>query len=322
MPKVSVIIPVYNVEKYIEKCARSLFEQTLDDIEYIYINDCSSDNSMRILKEIISEYPDRLSQVTIINHDKNTGQSGARRDGMRIAKGDYIIHCDADDWVDREMYEEMYNAAIASNADTVVCDMVLEFKGRRVYMGYNSILDDHSLMYDCTAPISVEYCSMCNRMVSSKIYKKHPIYPYEKVNMWDDVGLAIRIRYYSECNIVINKAFYHYNKQNETSTTRRPILGRVKEQIECAKQLETFFKKEGEERKYRYFISYIKLMSKMDLMELDMELWTNTFPEAREHLYVLKNQINFRKIVKCYLFAYLYSISSVLWKIKNRLSLK
>ena len=87
MPKVSVIVPVYKVEKYIEKCVRSLFGQTLDDIEYIFVNDCTPDASMEVLQNVLEEYPARKSQVKIFNHTINTGQSGARRDGMRMATG-------------------------------------------------------------------------------------------------------------------------------------------------------------------------------------------------------------------------------------------
>ena len=107
MPKVSVIIPVYNAGKYIERCVRSLFEQTLDDIEYIFVDDCSPDDSMDVLQKVLSEYPQRKENVTLIRHKANTGQSGARKSGMHVAKGEYIIHCDADDWVDLDMYERM-----------------------------------------------------------------------------------------------------------------------------------------------------------------------------------------------------------------------
>ena len=108
MPKVSVIIPVYNVEKYIEKCARSLFEQTLDDIEYIFIDDCSPDNSMLVLSKVLKSYPKREAQVRIIRNPENKGVAYSRTIGMKAATGEYMIHCDPDDWVDKELYQNMY----------------------------------------------------------------------------------------------------------------------------------------------------------------------------------------------------------------------
>lgn len=107
MPKVSIIIPVYGVEKYIERSARSLFEQTLDDIEYLFIDDCTPDKSVEILKRVLEEYPHRKSQVVIHRMEQNSGQAKVREWGMRNATGEYVIHCDSDDWVDMHMYEEI-----------------------------------------------------------------------------------------------------------------------------------------------------------------------------------------------------------------------
>lgn len=122
MPKVSVIVPVYRVEKYIEKCARSLFDQTLDDIEFLFIDDCTPDRSIDILKSVLEEYPNRKSQVIIHRMEQNSGQSAVRKWGMQNAVGDYVIHCDSDDWVDRTMYEKLYNKAIIDNCDIVYCE--------------------------------------------------------------------------------------------------------------------------------------------------------------------------------------------------------
>lgn len=243
MPKVSVIVPVYKVEKYIERCVRSLFGQTLDDIEYIFVNDCTPDASMEVLQNVLEEYPARKSQVKILNHTVNTGQSGARRDGMRMATGDFIIHCDADDWVELNMYEKMYRKAVDDGADAVCCDMVMEEKDSQKHLIYNNLFSDHKLMYACIAPISVVYCSMCNRLISRMIYDQYSIEPFPGVNMWDDVGLSIRFRYYIRKSVVINESLYHYNRQNDNSTTRRPVLSRIQEQIECAKKLELFLQR-------------------------------------------------------------------------------
>ena len=103
MPKVSVIVPVYGVERYMERCARSLFEQTLDDIEFIFVDDCSPDRSLDILNEVLEEYVDRQLQTQIVRLDQNGGLPNARKVGLRLATGNYIIHCDSDVWVERDM---------------------------------------------------------------------------------------------------------------------------------------------------------------------------------------------------------------------------
>ena len=93
-PFVSVIVPIYGVEKYIERCARSLLEQTIENIEYIFVNDCTKDNSIAILESVIKEYPHREHQVRIIHHGTNKGLPQARKTGLLNAHGEYIAHCD------------------------------------------------------------------------------------------------------------------------------------------------------------------------------------------------------------------------------------
>lgn len=115
MTKVSIIIPVYNVEKYIERCLKSLSEQTLEDIEIICIDDKSTDNSLSVLKDFAS----RDERIKIIELDKNVGVGAARNEGLKIAQGTYLGFVDPDDAVELEFYEKLYNKGIETNADIV-----------------------------------------------------------------------------------------------------------------------------------------------------------------------------------------------------------
>lgn len=119
MPKVSVIIPVYCVERYIDRCARSLFAQTLNDIEFIFVDDCSTDCSIEILQSVIQEY--QPTNVRIIHHSENKGASQARMTGIIAATGDYIANCDSDDWLEPEYCETLYKTALNYNADMAIC---------------------------------------------------------------------------------------------------------------------------------------------------------------------------------------------------------
>lgn len=117
MPKVSVIVPVYNVEKYIDRCLDSLVNQTLEDIEIIVVNDGSKDSS----KEKILEYASKYNKIKYLEKE-NGGLSDARNYGLPYATGDYIAFLDSDDFVDYTLYEKMYNKAIEEEADYVECD--------------------------------------------------------------------------------------------------------------------------------------------------------------------------------------------------------
>lgn len=118
--KVSIIVPVWNVEKYLEQCLDSLVNQTLKEIEIIIVNDGSPDNSQAIIDSYVKKYP-KLVRSFI---KENGGQGSARNFGLSKAKGNYISFVDSDDWLDLNALEEMYNVAIANDSDVVICDMI------------------------------------------------------------------------------------------------------------------------------------------------------------------------------------------------------
>lgn len=115
MPKVSVIIPVYNVEKYLRQCLDSVVNQTLTDIEIICVDDCSTDNSLSILKE----YAEKDSRIKIIEQKENQGQGVARNDALKVATGEYVGFVDSDDWIELNAFQTLYDYAKANDAQVV-----------------------------------------------------------------------------------------------------------------------------------------------------------------------------------------------------------
>lgn len=135
MPKVSVIIPVYNVEKYIKECLNSIVNQTFKDIEIICVDDGSTDDSLSIL----NEYAKKDSRITVLTQ-KNQGAAVARNRGIEIAKGEYLSILDSDDFFDVKMLEKMYNKAIDTDADIVICEANrIEEKSKNVYILQNAL---------------------------------------------------------------------------------------------------------------------------------------------------------------------------------------
>ena len=113
MPKISIIVPVYNVEKYVDRCLRSLVTQTLQDIEIIIVNDGTQDKSEEIIEKYVRENQNKIKYY----EKSNGGLSSARNYGLEYATGEYIAFLDSDDYVETNMYEEMYNLAKKENAD-------------------------------------------------------------------------------------------------------------------------------------------------------------------------------------------------------------
>lgn len=243
MPKVTVIIPIYGVEKYIERCARSLFEQTLDDMEFIFVNDCTQDGSIEILKNIIPLYPSRLHQITIINHYVNKGLPIARHSGIQVAKGEYIAHCDSDDWVLPETYEKLYELAKTKNADIVVCDY---FKSdgsqssREKGFKENIQLSLLSQMLTKQVPATV-----WNKMVRRCVYQKNNI-KYPTNNMGEDIALMTQLLLCSNSVEYLNLPLYNYfinatSLSNNNNDTPESTYKKFKQAISNQKIVENAF---------------------------------------------------------------------------------
>ena len=131
--RVTICSPIYGVEKYIERCAVSLFEQTYSDIDYVFVNDCTKDKSIEVLNRVIERYPERKKNVRIINHEKNRGLSAARNTGVDNAKTDFLIWVDSDDYVEPKMVELLVKKQLNSNADIVCGGVQSMFEDDAVY---------------------------------------------------------------------------------------------------------------------------------------------------------------------------------------------
>lgn len=215
---ISIVIPVYNSSRYIEKCIRSVFNQTYQDLEIIIVDDCGKDGSIDIIKRVLIEYPEVATKVKFIYHEFNQGCAAARRDGMKEATGEYILQVDSDDFVDTTMVEKMVAKAQAEDADMVVCNYYNTNNNRRTLVEIKRPSDN------------VEFASMVfqgyihagawNKMMRRSILQEHEIYPEAGINMGDDMTVLIQALYYVEKIGYIDDALYFYNCSNDESLSR------------------------------------------------------------------------------------------------------
>jgi Glycosyltransferases, probably involved in cell wall biogenesis len=284
MPKISVIIPVYGVEKYIERCARSLFEQTLDDIEYVFVNDYTKDKSIVILNRVINDYPKRKSNVLILHHDVNMGLPIARQTGLKVAKGDYIAHCDSDDWVDKDMYRALYEKIVAEKADVIICDyyMTAGCENGRIFSACIGI-DKYAIIKDMmTQKIAP---SVWNKLVRRQLYDDIVYYP--KDGMGEDIVLTVQLIWYSKSITYINKPFYKYfvNNQSITLKADKESYYRRYEQLRRNTDLLVDFMNANYDRddkkKLIYYVQYSVVSQLLKILHCDnayKQAWTNTYP--------------------------------------------
>lgn len=284
--KVSVIVPIYGVEKYIEKCLVSLFEQSMENIEFIFVNDKTKDNSMNILEEIINHYIHLKSRIKVVEHETNLGLSAARNTGLKIASGEYIIHLDSDDWVDSDLYEKMYFMAKEKNADIVCCNFKLIHESYTEELRFSN--DENNFLNLNTLNFSLLYSSVCNKMVKRDLYKKNNLKFFTGINMWEDVGMMTRLRYHCKKVVFLDEElFYNYNKLNETSIVSVPKEENIIQQVKCAELLDDYLSNKTKD--YVLAIHYLKFMAKNDYLFNDkirnIKKWKNINEDSNSFIF-------------------------------------
>lgn len=223
MPTVSVCVPVYGVEKYIERCARSLFEQTLDDLEFIFVDDCTPDQSIEILKSVIEEYRLRFAEkkytVRIERMPTNSGLAAVRRHGYQLATGDYITFCDSDDIMPEDAIETLYSKAVESNADIVSGDMELLYDDGTTERSYICLPygNDSESVY--RALLSKEYShTLCSKLFSNNLLQKYDYLTLMHATNGEDGMLFYQVLQNATKVEHVNKVVYRYYQNNQSST--------------------------------------------------------------------------------------------------------
>lgn len=281
-PKVSVIIPVYRAGQDIARCCRSLFGQTLDQIEYIFIDDCSPDDSVAIINTVLEEYPQRESFVKILHQPNNSGVSACRQLGLNNATGDYVIHCDSDDWAEPDMYELLYKTAEAEKAEVVCCDYRVEYGNSAEEVVFPDAYVERPSF--CIAPIEG---AVWNKLISRSLINRCSAQFYEGINLGEDFGFVTLCRVMSQKNVVLHKSLYHYNQQNLNSITHNYTKERFMQVIRLTEQIVREYTARGIEQDYIKELNFLKFQSKAFFLiydsVLDIKLWKKTFPECNKY---------------------------------------
>ena len=244
MPKVSIIVPFYNVEGYIEKCLDTLVNQTLKDIEIILVNDGSTDRSIEIVNKFLRRYPEKLVYL----EKENGGLSDARNYAIPYTKGEYIAFLDSDDYVEKYMYEEMYNMAKKENSDMVECNFYWEYPDKQkedigtIYHGKNEMI------------VKIRVVAW-NKLIKREILEKSEV-RFPKGYRYEDTEFTYKLIPYIEKVSFLKKPCIHYvqregsisNSQNERTKEIFDVLDHV---IEYYKEKD-IYEKYQEELEYIY----------------------------------------------------------------------
>lgn len=309
MAKLSIIVPIYKVEDSIERCARSLFQQVLRDIEFIFINDSTPDNSMNILYDVIKENKKKINEmgwsIIIEEMPQNCGLPSVRKHGIHLASGEYIAHCDSDDWVDSAMYCAMYETAIKKKADVVVCDFKASDGEKSIWAveGCRSATVEDFLY---RLLFQKDQWALWNKIFRREIYDGNVIFPTE--NMGEDMVVCIQLIIRCRTLAFIPTPYYTYYLNGASITTHNSTDSLLKRFNGLKKNVDILSKILKDEKiRHKYWIinglQYRVVRILEEKMYFDRhvrDLWFHTYPGTNV-LYILNPYMTIKSRVKCLL---------------------
>ena len=286
--KVTISVAIYNVAEYIEECVRSLYEQTLDDIEILLVDDCSPDDSVAIALRALEDYPQRKQQVRVIRHERNEGIAKTKCDALLEAQGEYVVVIDGDDFVDVRFAELLYNKAVETGADMTVCDFYRYNNGntRTGTLLPDGIIGDGENVRNDIINRRVSPFLVCKLFRRDFFDENDFIWPVK--NIGEDTVISAEAAYYAKKIAHVAEPLYYY-RYNPNSVTK------LLDEEHCLKNHDSFksnvdiyvrfLEREGVSDKYGRGIFINKMRTKNRLLRiLDqrkyVKLWLNTYPET------------------------------------------
>ena len=276
--KVSVIIPMYNVSAVIDNCIVTLFSQTLNNIELVFVDDCSTDDSLSKLKAILPQKEG--VEVKVLHHDVNKGVAAARNTGLAAVTGEYIYYVDADDYIENNTLEVLYNEAKRTDADIVGCEWFLSFKHNERVVKQAQAHCGEELFKKFAA--GVIRWNLWLFLVRRSLYIDNEIHFFERMNMGEDMMVMMKLALNANKVSIVNIPLYHYIQTNTNSLTKN--FSTYKEQVtfnagEVARYVENILRTD-----LMSDVLQLKLSLKLPLLisnkKSDYEMWMGWFPEA------------------------------------------
>lgn len=289
IPKVSVIAPVYGVECFIGHAVESMMRQTLDDVEFIFVDDCTPDSSIDIVHDISSRYPAR--KVRILRHEVNRGLPAARNTGLEAARGEYIFHWDSDDYAEPDMLEALYAEAQAGNCDYVWCDWFLTFgTNSRVMIQPGATTPREALSIALSG--GMKY-NVWNKLVARKLYDVTGIHFPEGRSMGEDMTM-LKLLAKANCVGHVAKPLYHYIRTNNGAMTQVYSPRHLEELRQNTADLCNFLLAEINDGNKEQEINWFKLNVKLPFLfsgrKSEMRLWKSWYKEADKYIMSNKRQ--------------------------------
>lgn len=295
--RVSILMPIYKVEQFLEKTLDSIFTQTYSNLDYVFVNDCSPDNSLQVLIDTIKKHGIEKERYTIINHENNGGIAVSRTDCIANAKGDYIFFVDSDDWIEKDAVEQMVAATQSGTIDVVGCDFMKDFlSGKTTYHHENYADSCSENMYRC---LNYEIATVLWKLlIRRSLFDNFTITPH--VDIVEDYIMSVKLYYYATSFVHLPKAFYHYVQYNQARVSLQTLWS-VNMHIKGVEEVEKFCREKGlftDNVEHKLLLRKFNIKSNFLTKQLlDYQSYKQTFPEAkgiwREINYSRKERLKF-----------------------------
>lgn len=236
MVKVSVLVPCYNARDFIARCARAIFEQTYHNIECIFVDDCSPDNSIGILENVLKDYPQRKEQVKIIKHECNKGVSAARNTALRNSSGEFTVFVDSDDDMPRDAIEKLVKKQLDTGADIITGQVVRLYDNKVSIIERPHFYDHDDFVEDMIKP-SLNH-TLWGRLIRKSLYIEHNIQAKEGINIGEDMQIMVQLAFYANKCESIWEVVYYYDCTNELSCMNRYDLDNIHRLIQDTASME------------------------------------------------------------------------------------
>lgn len=321
--KLSIIVPVYGVEKYIDKCLNSLVKQSLKEIEVIVVNDGTKDNSQKIVDKYVKKYPDKIKSYI----KENGGQGSARNYGLKKASGEYIGYVDSDDFVEKDMYKKLYNKAKENNYDIVVCgnyNVSEDYQNKNIdafINNYNTDLEN----------IFFGKMAVWNKIYKRDILIKNKLEFKEKV-WYEDLAFTLKAIMNSNTFAFIDEPLYDYliregSTMNNSNVQRNleilDAFNDILSYIQHNKKEEYFNKIEFLAIDHIYISAIVRVLKadsdkniKKETIEKLINYMNKNFPNYKSNKYINTLSKN-RKIIYKLINIKMYGLINLIFKVKK-----
>lgn len=287
----SVIIPVYNAAGTLNQCLDSLFSQTYDNLELVFVDDCSDDGSGDIVCSFAADHGRDDIQVKLIRHEINSGVAAARNTAMDNATGKYVCSVDADDWLETDAVRELVDIAESNVADIVGCDWYLSFNRNERYMAQRHFETPLEALKNMMA--GVMRWNLWLFMVRKSLYDDNQIRFVPGMNMGEDMLVTMRLFLAARNVEHVAKPFYHYRQVNESSVSKVFSDTRIAEVSENVTRVESVIHDSQYRKELLEYVDYLKQFIKLPLLMTNdvhqYKRWNAWFTESDKS--ILKNKM-------------------------------